>query len=138
MDDVFKIAFCMFALTTIICPGNTDEVDKRLVLLLMSTGEIYKKDWPTFALKFLLQRVSEHKANNNRIISGCILFLQLLYFDIVGEGCIYVDRSLASVEAWGSVDVKELVAIVQLFGGYKRHYVLIKREKRTDEEAVAL
>ncbi|KAK9932447.1 hypothetical protein M0R45_019685 [Rubus argutus] len=106
VDDVFRIAFYMFALTTILCPGNTDEVDDRLVLLFMSTG--------------------------------CILFLQLLYFDIVGEGCIYVDRSLASVQAWGNLDVKELVAPMQLFGGYESRSVPIKRAKRTDDEAVAL
>ncbi|KAK9943199.1 hypothetical protein M0R45_008815 [Rubus argutus] len=112
VDDVFRITFCMFALTIILCPGNTDEVDDRLVLLFISTGEICKKDWPTFALNFLLQGVSDNRENNNGILSGCILFLQLLYFDIVGEGCIYVDRSLASVQAWGTLDVKELVAIV--------------------------
>ncbi|KAK9938901.1 hypothetical protein M0R45_015613 [Rubus argutus] len=138
VDDVFRIAFGLFVLTTILCPGNTDPVDERLVLLLMSTGEICKKDWPTFALNFLLQGVSEQRTDNNGIISGCIFFLQLMYFDIVGEGCIYVDKSIASIEAWGSLDVKELVATVQLFGGYESRSVPIKRAKRTDEEAIAL
>ena len=82
--------------------------------------------------------MSDHRENNNGILSGCILFLQLLYFDIVGEGCIYVDRSLASVQAWGTLEVKELVATVQLFGGYESRSVPIKRAKRTDDEAVAL
>lgn len=51
--------------------------------------------------------VRAHRENQFDIMSWCILFLQLKYLDIVGEGGIYVDKSLPPLVAWGADEVNE-------------------------------
>lgn len=132
VDDIFRIAYVLFALTTVLCPGNTDDVKDIFLCPLISTGEIGNKDWAEFSFRFLMDGVGAHRADEFDIMSGCILFLQLMYFDIVGEGCIYVDKSLPPLVAWGADEVKELQETVHILGGYKSINVPLKRTKRFD------
>lgn len=119
VDRDFKVGYVLFAMSSLLCPGGADEVDKTLLLTLTDTMAIRGKNWATYCFNKLLSGVLTFKSNNSGSLSGCMIFLQLFYFETVGGSSGWVDRMLTPLLSWGDAEVRELVAWVEQRGGIR-------------------
>lgn len=84
-DNLFKTAFSLYALTTLLCPGRDGLVNIGLVGAVLSAPDIKNKKWVSYAVNFLLEGAASHTDDEGGFVSGGVMFLQLLYLDVVGE-----------------------------------------------------
>ncbi|XP_062021200.1 uncharacterized protein LOC133737710 [Rosa rugosa] len=69
----------------------------------------------------------QFQKNSQSYCSGCVLFLQLFYFDRVSHGKTIVDKSLYPVEAWGDHETGKLLKWVNKQGGLLDENVLVAK-----------
>lgn len=51
-------------------------------------------------------------------MSGCLIFLQLYYFDVISHGVNVVDKFAVPVVAWGKREVNKLIGWIKENGGF--------------------
>ncbi|KAL6186359.1 hypothetical protein ACLB2K_042479 [Fragaria x ananassa] len=129
-DYLFKMAFCLYALTTLLCPGREGIVNKGLVGAVLQTDEIGNKKWASYAISCLMEGVTSHQHSEEEYVSGSVVFLQLLYLDIVGEEFNLVERRLPPITAWYPSVMNDVIATVKHHGGFDCPLVLISRAAR--------
>lgn len=117
-DGLFKVAYAMFAMATLLCPGEKDEVDRSLIFAMKDFNMISSKNWASYCWSKLLSSVLMFKSNQCANITGCILFLQLVYFEIVGTRFGWVDRTVTPLLGWGVNEARRLVRLVDDTGGF--------------------
>ncbi|KAK9937611.1 hypothetical protein M0R45_014389 [Rubus argutus] len=116
-DGMFKVAYAMFAFAALLCPGGNNEVDKSLILALMDYNAISEKNWATYCFRKLFSSVQMFKSKGSMAITGCMIFLQLFYFETVGNSLSLVDRTITPLFGWGVDQVKRLLFWVDYRGG---------------------
>ncbi|KAL6214043.1 hypothetical protein ACLB2K_013481 [Fragaria x ananassa] len=129
VDDKFKRVFVLYTMSTILTPSASLMIPQKWLLPLRDTQAIVSFNWCEHAFKLLMKRISEfqkipkakesssHLQDRQSYISGCILFLQLFYFDSVVSRQPYVDTSLYPVEAWGDKAADKLMHYTNSKGG---------------------
>lgn len=130
-DDTFKIAYVMLALHYVICPGEDRNVQVRLLKAVMETNRIVKKKWASFAVSRLMEGVRRHREEQKEIVTGCMLFLQLLYLDKVGEVVLPPQVKTCPMLYWTPKLIHDLVDKVKDVGGHSGPTVLSLKSKRT-------
>lgn len=130
-DDTFKIAYVMLALHYVICPGEDRNVQVRLLKPVMETNRIVKKKWASFAVSRLMEGVRRHREEQKEIVTGCMLFLQLLYLDKVGEVVLPPQVKTCPMLYWTPKLIHDLVDKVKDVGGHSGPTVLSLKSKRT-------
>jgi hypothetical protein len=65
-DDMFKIAFAMYALATILCPTDPRRANPKFLIPLCDPGSIRTKNWATFCFVQLLEGISLYKKKTGK------------------------------------------------------------------------
>lgn len=128
VDYTFRIAFFMYTLATILCPGASKHVDPKLLLPLRDTKVLDMKNWAHFLFQKLIEGLKAFKNNMSDYLTGCIIFLQLFYVDIVGHSTLLVDKGSVPVVAWGNWEVKRLIERVERNGGFDSLTVFVSEQ----------
>jgi hypothetical protein len=108
-DGMFKVAYAMFAFAALLCPGGNNEVDKSLILAMMDYNAIQEKNWATYCFRKLFSSVQMFKSKGSLTITGCMIFLQYFYFEIISSRLSLVNRTLTPLFGWGVDQVKRLI-----------------------------
>ncbi|KAK9911696.1 hypothetical protein M0R45_035591 [Rubus argutus] len=58
-------------------------------------------------------------------MDGCLLFLQLFYFDVISHGDTIVNKCLSPVVAWGDEEIRKLFKYVNENGGVHSTTMLV-------------
>lgn len=118
VDGIFKVAYVLFALSTLLCPTGSNEVDRSLLIPLMDINAIGEKNWATYCLDKMFTSVMSFKSNHYRSnIAGSLVFLQLYYFEVVGGKMGCVDRTITPLLGWGMEEARHLIYWVEQRGG---------------------
>ncbi|KAL6205227.1 hypothetical protein ACLB2K_022489 [Fragaria x ananassa] len=129
VDEKFKRLFVLYTMCTILTPSASLMIPQKWMLPLRDTSLIRTYNWSEHAFKYLMKGISEFQkipqdtqtSNNPQgrqiYINGCVLFLQLFYFDCVVAPNHYVDRSMYPVEAWGDTQADKVMAYTKSKGG---------------------
>jgi hypothetical protein len=128
VDDTFKICFALYSLATILIPSSSDIVNPNLLLSLMNTAEISKKNWSKFCFDHLVNGIKGFQNNNVGHMPGCLIFLQLLYCDVVSYSCKLVDKYIIPIAAWGPKETKQLNDWVIENGGFHSKLVIVSKD----------
>jgi hypothetical protein len=99
-DQTFKVAFILYTFSFVLCPTIPGRVESSLIIPLVDINSIHTKNWASFCFCQLVEGVGLYKNNTDEYMSGCVLFLQLLYFDSVCYSNCIVTTSVAPVVAW--------------------------------------
>ncbi|PRQ18290.1 hypothetical protein RchiOBHm_Chr7g0204351 [Rosa chinensis] len=99
VDNKFKRLFVLFTMSTILSPSASLTIPKKWLLALKDTRLISSLNWADYSFKCLMEAIVSFKKESQSYCSGCVLFLQLFYFDCVSHGKTIVDKSLYPVEA---------------------------------------
>ncbi|KAL6216089.1 hypothetical protein ACLB2K_009316 [Fragaria x ananassa] len=122
-DDVFKSFFVMYTLVVLLCPSTPYTVDTRFLVALSDASSIGRKNWASLCFRHLLDGVVAYKNNRTGYMSGCMVFLQLFYFDAVGYSSSVVCKSVLPVVAWTSKKCKQMTEWVIGEGGFHSTFV---------------
>ncbi|KAI5348692.1 hypothetical protein L3X38_001579 [Prunus dulcis] len=104
-NEDFKVRFVMFALGTVLCPASSPSVTGKYLTFLTIPGKIETKNWADHGFNFLCEGARSIKAKKVAYVNGSLLFLQLLYFDSIVHGGVYVDKSLDPIVSWDNNSV---------------------------------
>ncbi|CAL9000582.1 unnamed protein product [Prunus brigantina] len=115
--DFFKVGFAMFALCTLLCPTTFVYVNLKYMLPLRDSKAIARENWASYSFRFLFDSVKSFKENNQVYIGGCLLFLQLFYFDAIAHGSVLVDKSVLPLTVWGKIETEKMKKWLQKRGG---------------------
>lgn len=130
-DDLFKIMYTLYAVNTIICPGTDSEfIDTSIMNSITRATRIRDLNWASYAISVLIDGVQKHRRGETQVVAGCMLFMELLYLDILGEAMDMVDKTLVPVSAWRTEDADEVVRQVKLNGGFGSPLVMVKQRER--------
>jgi hypothetical protein len=86
------------------------------------------KNWAHFLFQKLIEGLKAFKNNVSDYLTGCIIFLQLFYVDVVGHSTILVDKGAVPVVAWGNWEVKRLIERVERNGGFDSLTVFVSKQ----------
>ncbi|BBH02167.1 Aminotransferase-like, plant mobile domain family protein [Prunus dulcis] len=115
-----------------------DEKVKQLVksFVEMAKRKIETKNWADHGFNFLCEGVRSFKAKKVAYVNGSLLFLQLLYFDSIVHGGVYVDKSLDPIVSWDNNSVWKMIKWVIKQGGFDSPTV--RAEVKRSIEGLAL
>ncbi|KAL6185476.1 hypothetical protein ACLB2K_041609 [Fragaria x ananassa] len=122
-DDVFKSFFVMYTLVVLLCPNTTYTVDMRFLVALSDASSIGNKNWASLCFRHLLDGVVAYKNNRNGYMSGCMVFLQVFYFDAVRYSSFVVCKLVLPVVALTSKKCKQMTKWVIGEGGFHSTFV---------------
>ncbi|ONH94452.1 hypothetical protein PRUPE_7G017400, partial [Prunus persica] len=133
-NEDFKVRFVMFALGTILCPTSSPSVTGKYLTFLTIPRKIETKNWADHGFNFLCEGVRSFKAKKVAYVNGSLLFLQLLYFDSIFHGGVYVDKSLDPIMSWDNNSVWKMIRWVIKQGGFDSPTVrVVSQHRRTNE-----
>ncbi|BBH02562.1 hypothetical protein Prudu_013173 [Prunus dulcis] len=96
--------------------------------------KIETKNWADHGFNFLCEGVRSFKAKKVAYVNGSLLFLQLLYFDSIVHGGVYVDKSLDPIVSWDNNSVWKMIKWVIKQGGFDSPTVrVVSQHRRTNE-----
>ncbi|CAL5032059.1 unnamed protein product [Urochloa decumbens] len=96
----FKVAFVIYMISTVLAPGNRyDHVYLDYAEALLDHSNIGAYDWAGFVFRKLIDAITNMKLglmSNNKLvnITGCSLFLQVIYLDSIDLGVWNVEHKL--------------------------------------------
>ncbi|XP_020420402.1 uncharacterized protein LOC18775894 [Prunus persica] len=133
-DEDFKVRFVMFALGTVLCPTSSPSVTGNYLTFLTIPGKIETKNWADHGFNFLCEGIRSFKAKKVSYVNGSLLFLQLLYFDSILHGGVYVDKSLDPIVSWDNKSVWKMIKWVRKQGGFDSPTVrVVSKHSPTNE-----
>ncbi|KAL9447959.1 hypothetical protein AB3S75_015437 [Citrus x aurantiifolia] len=114
----FKVAFMLFALATVLCPSSATLISASFLHPLVDTNAIKEHNWASFCYSRLVMAISKFKSNESAHLGGCLLFLQIFYFESVEN--YYNNQwgsSLPPVLAWNDEEIKKIMRWLKKHGG---------------------
>lgn len=117
VDDTFRIGFFLYALAILLCPGTFHVVNPKFLLPLRDTKTIHLKNWASFSFDKLLEGLRSYKNDSSDYLAGCILFLQLFYYDIIPYSSVVINKRVIPIVCWGNLEGKKLLGWVEEHGG---------------------
>lgn len=116
-DNLFVMGFILYAMATLLCPVGDEQVESALLFALIDTCYINSQNWATYAFQKLIMGVLMFKSGRAAALSGCMLFLQVFYFDSVNKMYGWVDTNARPLCEWGDDQVFKLLKWVEDHGG---------------------
>lgn len=116
-DEYFKISFVLYAISTVLCPSTSANIDPKLIIPLRDHANIGHKNWSTFCFLQLMEGIKGFHKKNEGYIVGSILFLQLFYCDLVSQRLNCVEKCMLPIVAWGNTKTKRLIKWIVKHGG---------------------
>ncbi|XP_052204591.1 uncharacterized protein LOC127809656 [Diospyros lotus] len=126
--DDFKRSFILYALGTLLCPTARLDVSPSFLHFLTNMDVIHQYNWGQFLLDRLVREVSRFRQGKQRAVGGCLLFLQLFYYERISVGgpCEFVPTVIPCLSSWGEEEITEREKREKELGGYGRGEVIYK------------
>ncbi|XP_052287199.1 uncharacterized protein LOC127898748 [Citrus sinensis] len=118
-DDDFKVTFMLFTLCTVLCSPIGVHISSSFLFSLIHINCIRKMNWATFCFDRLMQGIIRYKEDKLAYVGGCVLYLELLFFNSIVYGGLHRDRTICPVALWNVVEIKRLLKWIEKKGGYK-------------------
>ncbi|MFS7890453.1 putative protein-serine/threonine phosphatase [Helianthus anomalus] len=128
--DDFKRAFLLYVLGTLLCPTARLDVSPSFLHLLTDMDSIHEYNWAKFLLDRLVREVSRYRQGKQRAVGGCLLFLQLFYYESVAIGgtCEPGPIVVPCVSLWTEEAISEREKQEKELGGYGSGEVICKEK----------
>ncbi|XP_071735241.1 uncharacterized protein [Rutidosis leptorrhynchoides] len=126
--DDFKRAFLLYVLGTLLCPTARLDVSPSFLHFLTDMDSVHEFNWAKFLLDKLVREVSRFRQGKQRAVGGCLLFLQLFYYESVAIGgpCELDPVVVPCISTW----TEELISVREKqekeLGGYGCGEVICK------------
>ncbi|KAK3218374.1 hypothetical protein Dsin_012344 [Dipteronia sinensis] len=126
--DDFKRSFVLYALGTLLSPTARLDASPSFLHFLTNMDVIHQYNWGKFLLDRLVREVSRYRQGKQRAVGGCLLFLQLFYYESIS-----IERSGAlaptvfpCLSSWGEEEITEREKRERELGGYGSGEVICK------------
>lgn len=126
--DDFKRAFLLYVLGTLLCPTARLDVSPSFLHLLTDMDIIHEYNWAKFLLDRLVREVSRYRQGKQRAVGGCLLFLQIFYYESVAIGgtCEPGPVVVPCLTCWTEEAISEREKQEKELGGYGSGEVICK------------
>lgn len=126
--DDFKRAFLLYVLGTLLCPTARLDVSPSFLHLLTDMDCIHEYNWAKFLLDRLVREVSRFRQGKQRAVGGCLLFLQIFYYECVaiGGSCEPGPVVVPCLSLWTEEAISEREKQEKELGGYGCGEVICK------------
>ncbi|KDP22662.1 hypothetical protein JCGZ_02504 [Jatropha curcas] len=126
--EEFKRSFVLYALGTLLCPTARLDVSPSFLHFLTDMDVIHQYNWGKFLLDRLVREVSRFRQGKQRAVGGCLLFLQLFYYERISvEGSdALVPAPAPCLSSWGEEEITEREKRERELGGYGLGEVISK------------
>ncbi|VFR00939.1 unnamed protein product [Cuscuta campestris] len=116
----FKRSFVLYVLGTLLCPTARLDVSPSFLHFLTNMDLIHQYNWAKFLLDRLVREVSRFRQGKQRAVGGCLLFLQLFYYESVAVRAVYVLAPVAfpCLFSWGEEEITDREKREREMGGY--------------------
>ncbi|XP_057487763.1 uncharacterized protein LOC130773831 isoform X2 [Actinidia eriantha] len=136
--DDFKRSFVLYALGTLLCPTARLDVSPSFLHFLTNMDVIHQYNWGKFLLDRLVREISRFRQGKQRAVGGCLLFLQLFYYERISVGgpCDLVPAVVPCLSSWGEEEITDRERREKGLGGYGRGEVIYKERCHATEVVV--
>ncbi|KAI3747795.1 hypothetical protein L6452_10451 [Arctium lappa] len=126
--DDFKRAFLLYVLGTLLCPTARLDVSPSFLHFLTDMDSIHEYNWAKFLLDKLVREVARFRQGKQRAVGGCLLFLQLFYYESVAIGgpCELGPVVVPCLSLWTEENISEREKQEKELGGYGSGEVICK------------
>lgn len=139
VDDNFRVGFILLALGTLLCPNTSIKVHSKYLIPLRDPRKIKLLNWASFCFGFLVDGVRSFKQNESGYLSGCVLFFQIYYYNIVAHGRTLIDCSKPALAAWGEVkSSNKLLKWISKKGGLESSTINLVSKSDGVEDVIGL
>lgn len=124
----FKRSFVLYALGTLLSPTARLDVSPSFLHFLTNMDVVHQYNWGKFLLDRLVREVSRFHQGKQRAVGGCLLFLQLFYYESISvEGSHLSNSSVVPcLSSWGEEEISEREKRQRELGGYGFGEVICK------------
>ncbi|KAL3526986.1 hypothetical protein ACH5RR_011642 [Cinchona calisaya] len=124
----FKRSFVLYVLGTLLCPTARLDVSPTFLHFLTNMDVIHQYNWGKFLLDRLVREVARYRQGKQLAVGGCLLFLQLFYYECVAvRGLHELDSvSFPCLYSWGEEEISEREKQEKELGGYGSGEVVCK------------
>lgn len=124
----FKRSFVLYALGTLLSPTARLDVSPSFLHFLTNMDVIHQYNWGKFLLDRLVREVSRYRQGKQRAVGGCLLFLQLFYYESISiEGSSALAPTVVPcLSSWGEEEITEREKREKELGGYGSGKVICK------------
>ncbi|KAL5582618.1 hypothetical protein UlMin_015060 [Ulmus minor] len=126
--DDFKRSFVLYALGTLLSPTARLDVSPSFLHFLTNMSTVHQYNWGKFLLDRLVREVSRFRQGKQRAVGGCLLFLQLFYYERISiDGTGTSTHSVVPcLSSWGEDEITEREKQERELGGYGYGKVIFK------------
>ncbi|CAI9110607.1 OLC1v1010663C1 [Oldenlandia corymbosa var. corymbosa] len=126
--EEFKRSFVLYVLGTLLCPTARLDVSPAFLHFLADVDVIHHYNWGKFLLDRLVQEVARYRQGKQRAVGGCLLFLQLFYYECVAVNGLHdlPPVSFPCLHLWGEEEISEREKQERELGGYGTGEVICK------------
>ncbi|GMY24259.1 E3 ubiquitin-protein ligase SINA-like 10 [Fagus crenata] len=124
----FKRSFVLYALGTLLSPTARLDVSPSFLHFLTNMDVVHQYNWGKFLLDRLVREVSRFRQGKQRAVGGCLLFLQLFYYESIsvdGLGPL-ATAVVPCLSSWGEEEITERERRERKLGGYGLGEVICK------------
>ncbi|KAM1220114.1 hypothetical protein ACFX13_047958 [Malus domestica] len=118
--EEFKRSFVLYALGTLLSPTARLDVSPSFLHFLTNMDVVHQYNWGKFLLDRLVCEVSRFRQGKQRAVGGCLLFLQLFYYESISveENGALAPALVPSLSSWGEDEITEREKRERELGGY--------------------
>ncbi|KAF3969557.1 hypothetical protein CMV_006662 [Castanea mollissima] len=124
----FKRSFVLYALGTLLSPTARLDVSPSFLHFLTNMDVVHQYNWGKFLLDRLVREVSRFRQGKQRAVGGCLLFLQLFYYESIsvdGLGPL-ATAIVPCLSSWGEDEITQREKRERKLGGYGLGEVIFK------------
>ncbi|EPS61547.1 hypothetical protein M569_13248, partial [Genlisea aurea] len=116
----FRRSFLLYVLGTLLCPTARLDVSPSFLHFLTDMDTVDQYNWGKFLLDRLVREVARYRQGKQRAVGGCLLFLQLFYYEsiAVGEPSELSPAVFPCLASWGEEEISEREKQERELGGY--------------------
>ncbi|XP_021832077.1 uncharacterized protein LOC110772022 isoform X1 [Prunus avium] len=118
--EEFKRSFVLYALGTLLSPTARLDVSPSFLHFLTNMDVVHQYNWGKFLLDRLVCEVSRFRQGKQRAVGGCLLFLQLFYYESISveENGALAPAVVPFLSSWGEDEITEREKRERELGGY--------------------
>lgn len=93
---IFKVAFNLFALATLLCP-TSGYISHFFLHRCKDVHNVKSLNWASYCYKWLVKSIGKYKNRETAHARGCLLFLQTFVLHNIAYDCIQPDSTITPV-----------------------------------------
>ncbi|KAL9451746.1 hypothetical protein AB3S75_013336 [Citrus x aurantiifolia] len=115
-NKIFKVAFTLFAIATLLCPIGS-YISTLFLHPIMDVSTIKSLNWATFCYDWLVKSICRFQNQQAVYIGGCLHFLQIFYLHNIAYDNIQPDRNILPITFWNESRIKKFMKWLRSKGG---------------------